>query len=326
MIRQILLGKKTETRRLAKGAPYYIQPRTKTGQRKLRSTQSSVLKRPFEPMVGKSYAVQPGRGEKELFRIACTGRRLTRLGTMDHESAIREGFPAGVTAFARYWLTLHDKTWPRLEKVFCPTCLIDADYPADELPPCPTCGGDGEIKIRPTPTDDEALARFDKRWGDEMVWEIGFKVQDREQVRLLMEHRGGDLRGDYTTSTQQGMSGGVHQDAAGAERAFPEPEALSEDDWKDYVRRYSVLTTSQWVELEKSTRDEQRHRSAITERVKAVERESRQSIDVRSDLRQVKQLIAQGAAPEKIETHLRRVEGRIDRQHERTRARLGEAA
>lgn len=314
MIRAILLGQKTETRRLIQGDVRYVQPRTKTGQRRLRSTQSQVLSRPFTPVAGKSYAVQPGRGKDEEFRIRCTSVQRAELGTIDHDAAVREGFPAGVTAFARYWLSLHDKAWPRLEPVFCPTCLVDADYPADELPPCTTCGGSGELKIRPAPTDDEVLARFNGRWGAEMVWVIGFKLEENEKLRLLMEHRGGELRGDYTTSTQQGMAGGFHQDAEGRERAFPEPEALSGDDWERYVQHHSVMTSSQWVRLEQGKRDQERHRQSLEQRIETARRLARRSGDFRGDFRALDRMLLQQASPEALERQVQRIESKIDRQ------------
>lgn len=343
MIRAIAAGAKTETRRLVKDSAGTVKV--------VRRNRRVSVQRAFIPKVGKSYAVQPGRGEHELFRIVCTGLRRELLGKIDHDAAVREGFPAGRRAFARYWLTLHDKRWPRIEKVWCPTCTLDADYPADELPPCPQCGGETEVPIWPTPTDDEVMARFKARHADRVVWVIQFEVDRSERPEYLMRSGAGTATssgdsqsaearadGDYTTSPQRGLVGGHHavpftpDDPSGVRAApgihfYPEPEPITEAQWFDLAKRLGVMTSSQWVTLERETREKERQLASIAERVQLAERASRQSLDLRGDLRLVRKLITDGAAPEKIDVHLRRVEAKIDRQHERTRRRdLGAAA
>jgi hypothetical protein len=316
LTQQILAGTKTETRRLVKGDGTVTLARRR-GQ--------TVVRRPFEPKVGKSYAVQPGRGKPELFRIVCTSRRRELLGTLDHAAAVAEGFPRGVAAFAIYWLSLYEPAWPALERVFCPTCTLDADYPADELPPCPMCDGESEIRIRPTPTDEEAVARFNERWADRMVWVIGFQVDPSSRTRLLLEHRGGELRGDYTTSSQQTMSQPV-EDERGQVRHVPEPEALSDTEWDTHVGRRAGMTAQQWVEVEQARRDQDRHRRSIEERMRSARQQGRQSVDLRGEFRVLDQMLDQRTAPEKVERQLVRIEGKLDRQHRQKHGPLEQAA
>lgn len=56
--------------------------------------------------VGKSYAVQPGRGKKAVCRITVTDVHLERLGAISLKDARREGFRT-TGEFFDYWRGLH---------------------------------------------------------------------------------------------------------------------------------------------------------------------------------------------------------------------------
>lgn len=80
MIEEIRWGRKTETRR----------------------------KREPRMVPGRTYAVQPGRGESQVTRIRCLELRSERLGDVDEAAAQREGFP-DPDAFFEYWAELHGR-------------------------------------------------------------------------------------------------------------------------------------------------------------------------------------------------------------------------
>ena len=82
MAEKVLSGEKTETRR-----PVNV------GQ-------------PCRYRVGRSYAVQPGRGKHAIGRIGVVEVREESLREVDDAAAVREGF-ADSAEFIRYWFELY---------------------------------------------------------------------------------------------------------------------------------------------------------------------------------------------------------------------------
>lgn len=81
LISKILARRKTQTRRLDRG-------------------------RPCPYRAGRTYAIQPGRGQRAIGHIYVQAVRRQRLGRITPADARREGFE-DVTAFFMYWLRLH---------------------------------------------------------------------------------------------------------------------------------------------------------------------------------------------------------------------------
>ena len=73
-------------------------------------TRRRLHGRPIRDQVGRTYAVQPGRGQKAIGRIRITAVRTERLGDITMAEAHREGFPEtgnSIWAFIYYWERLH---------------------------------------------------------------------------------------------------------------------------------------------------------------------------------------------------------------------------
>lgn len=132
---QILAGKKTQTRRVVRSP-----------ELKRRANGTAYTTRPFQPAVGMSVAVQPGRGKEAVFRIHVTGVRSERLGDITFEDARAEGFRSR-DEFREHWVRLHDAAWAGAH--------------------------------------EDLLARFDERHADAIVWVIEFVCDREEQPRLL---------------------------------------------------------------------------------------------------------------------------------------------
>ena len=118
MLDAVLAGTKTVTRRRADG------PATACH---------------YEP--GKTYAIQPGRGEHAVARLEVVAASHERLGAITSAEARAEGFP-GRDEFFAYWRRLHgylDGTaWVhRIEFRLC----IPANYH------CPDCGAPTEQQV-----------------------------------------------------------------------------------------------------------------------------------------------------------------------------------
>ena len=82
LVRLVMQGKKTATRRLANGAPCRYEP-------------------------GNDYAVQPGRGKPAVGRIMVLDVDRQLLGDLTFKDALAEGFRT-TADFARYWMLLHE--------------------------------------------------------------------------------------------------------------------------------------------------------------------------------------------------------------------------
>jgi len=124
---QVLTGEKTQTRRLVK--PVHCawsnefdiegQPIDITDVR-IVYEESYATREVWR--VGKTYAVQPGRGKKAVGRIRITAIRREALQDVSCDDALQEGaYPYGrgiwstaVEEFAELWDSIHDKpgtTW-----------------------------------------------------------------------------------------------------------------------------------------------------------------------------------------------------------------------
>ena len=125
-IKQVLSGEKTQTSRLVKpGEDFYLDysdavkvyentenfPSIVLPQRVAWQNIATVLdahgRRKWE--VGKTYAIQPGRGQKSVGRIRVTALSRQDVRTFTYEDVNREGF-ATRYEFMRTWCEMHDKT------------------------------------------------------------------------------------------------------------------------------------------------------------------------------------------------------------------------
>lgn len=95
-LHQVMCGEKRQTRRL----------------RKLNETfdldRQAIIKSDMRVMyqVGRSYAVQPNRGQKAVGRILLTGIRKERLDSITHVDALQEGFTSR-DHFLTTWYKIH---------------------------------------------------------------------------------------------------------------------------------------------------------------------------------------------------------------------------
>jgi hypothetical protein len=97
-LEQVLREKKSQTRRVIKAG----EELTRTGVA-LR-VESHGKRTVYQ--VGKSYAVQPGRGKKSVARIVLTGIRREPVNAISHADARAEGF-ASREAFLSTWHAIH---------------------------------------------------------------------------------------------------------------------------------------------------------------------------------------------------------------------------
>ena len=78
-----------------------------------RKTQTRRI-RPPRVTVGRSYAVQPGRGKKSVGRIVVTGVWQERLGDLSEEDARAEGYKTR-EEFFESWKRIHGSFDPAAE-------------------------------------------------------------------------------------------------------------------------------------------------------------------------------------------------------------------
>ena len=98
----ILDDKKTATRRL-------INP----NDRLLDNPKRVEVNGRIKWQVGRTYALQPGRGQKAVGRIKITDINKQPLGQMTIEDAVAEGYPS-LDDFRQTWLQIHDQFDPDL--------------------------------------------------------------------------------------------------------------------------------------------------------------------------------------------------------------------
>lgn len=228
LIREIVRGKKTMTRRLVK--------HDKAGT--LRDCRYKI---------GRTYAVQPGRGKpSDGTRVLITDVRTELLGEISFDDARAEGFRT-TDDFKRYWVRLHDEAW--LERQ-----AQAADVPAADL-------------------DDELLdARFLERHAELLVWVIAFELSVDEVLYLHRHTAGG-----YTTNPAEAMRGD-----AGTPREIAPPAAVvdryaSEAAKRDTERRQHVV--DQALEVAGSSRP---RRLAVLEKLA-----EESDVDVSNQLRAI---------------------------------------
>lgn len=104
-IQKVVQHLKTETRRIVQPDDEIVTPAGHTWRGSDFLSGKIVWTRPMAVKlirrggrihweVGRDYAAQPGRGQKECWRIEFTGIRVERLWWMSYESALREGVDA----------------------------------------------------------------------------------------------------------------------------------------------------------------------------------------------------------------------------------------
>jgi hypothetical protein len=97
-LEQVLQQQKSQTRRLAKPHEHL----TALGA----FARVEIPGKRVIYQVGKSYAVQPGRGKKSVARIIITAIRRENVETISEADALAEGF-ASREAFIETWRTIH---------------------------------------------------------------------------------------------------------------------------------------------------------------------------------------------------------------------------
>jgi uncharacterized protein YhfF len=124
----IVQGKKTQTRRVAAGRDCRYKP-------------------------GRSYAVQPGRGQKAVTRITVQAVRVEPLGALTLKDAKREGFRT-TQEFRDHWQRLHGSYNPDLAVFVISFALGDLEDRPQLLAARPghlsfVAGPDGRHKVDP---------------------------------------------------------------------------------------------------------------------------------------------------------------------------------
>lgn len=126
--KQVLDGTKTQTRRPVKEGDlitsaieqlWYLNPVSGLGsmvQEKSWWVATVVLRYKYEPyrikwQVGRTYAVQPGRGKKAVGRIRITKIRRERLQDIKPHEFKLEGMPTGAIAEVLWWSKLWDSIY-----------------------------------------------------------------------------------------------------------------------------------------------------------------------------------------------------------------------
>jgi hypothetical protein len=98
----VLLSKKTQTRRLVKAGECLCVSQTLLGE--VVYVHIPGKRRVYE--VGKSYAVQPGRGKKAVARIKITNLKREKICSIRTQDAKAEGFTSRKAFFAA-WYAIH---------------------------------------------------------------------------------------------------------------------------------------------------------------------------------------------------------------------------
>jgi uncharacterized protein YqfB (UPF0267 family) len=250
LVRQIRTGRKTMTRRPAKVEP---------GCR-------------YQP--GKSYAVQPGRGQSATCRIHVTSVRKELVGEIAFADARAEGF-ATTEDFKAYWIAIHERTWLEHENAM----LNEAE------------NDDGVVLDRDVWIMRRSLDLFDRKHAHRPVWVISFHLDVAPVGRLLA------LR------SQEGYTSNPH-------RALPgEPEAVDADT-QAWVTGNAHQTTAQWQALEAGRRERDRALLSREDQIVRLQRAARlRSIDASRELWALRNML--GSTDERFVTKLRKAEAKV---------------
>ena len=90
---KVLAGKKTQTRRVKKETEYFVGGASGSYDRIMVKNQHPSKMNPIKWMVGRTYAVQPGRGKKAVGRFKLLAIREERLREITADDARAEGVP-----------------------------------------------------------------------------------------------------------------------------------------------------------------------------------------------------------------------------------------
>lgn len=252
LVRQIRDGRKTMTRRPTKALEDHCR---------------------YRP--GKSYAVQPGRGQSATCRIYIHDVRRELAGAIPYADARAEGFTT-TDEFKVYWVSIHDKAWLDRET----TMLDEADNDDDV-----TLNRDVWITCR-------SLQRFDARHAATPVWAIRFTLDTAPVGRLLA------LRSDelYTSNPARALPG--------------EPEAVDADTQKR-ITRDAGMTTDQWRALEHAGRDRDRALLSREDQLTRLQRSARlRSVDISREAFALRNMLST-ATEESFARKVRKAEARV---------------
>lgn len=234
IFRAVLRGEVTQARRPYRASdPYYRR------SRRLKSTSSYVLVKPYRPREGDRFPVQQrvhvaGKLTAETQGHAIVSDvQVQRAGELTYDDARAMGYRTTSEAMAA-WLADHDQAW------ICEP---------DQLDECQACGGPGLTADGYCVTcgcDDQPRARFTRRHADRLVWVVRFDLDRTHVPRLLaaVPGREGDANGDYVTSPSQAPNGDGDPG-----------EALTDTEHKRHVQDNADRTHDQWRTLEHAARD-----------------------------------------------------------------------
>jgi uncharacterized protein YqfB (UPF0267 family) len=253
LARLIRAGRKTQTRR-----PARVEPVCR-----------------YQP--GKTYAVQPGRGQFAVCRIHVTTVRKELAGEIAFADARQEGF-ATTEEFKAAWVAIHDKAWLEHEHAMLDEAELD----------------DGQVLDRDVWIMRRSLDMFEQRHAHKPVWVVSFRVHVEEEVRLLA------LRSDeiYVTSAAQAMR--------------HEPEAVDADTQRAITGR-SGTVQRQWGSLEQARRDRDRALLSREDQIVRLRRAARlRSVDASRELWALQNMLP-SAADDRFVAKVRKTEAKVFR-------------